>query len=146
MNVSRRSVGKQALTLGLLAALPLVPSIAVGDFTIDWHTIDSGGAMWTTGDTYELSGTISQHDAGEMSGGSYTLSGGFWISAAPTWAEGDCDYDGDVDLDDFADLDACLSGPGGGLGAGCDCHDTDNDLDVDLDDFGRFQEAFTGTV
>ena len=47
-------------------------------YTIDWYTIDGGGAMFSTGGTFELGGTIGQADAGTLSGGTYTLSGGFW--------------------------------------------------------------------
>ncbi|MHC4609928.1 MAG: hypothetical protein ACYS7M_06230 [Planctomycetota bacterium] len=58
---------------------------------------------------------------------------------------GDCDSDGDVDLDDYADLYSCLDGPDAGLNdPACDCFDSDADSDVDLDDLARFQEAFTG--
>jgi len=57
---------------------------------------------------------------------------------------GDCDADGDVDLDDFGTFAGCLSGPGGGLPPGCQCADLDGDLDVDLGDFGGFQAIFTG--
>jgi hypothetical protein len=57
---------------------------------------------------------------------------------------GDCDLDGDADLDDYANLEACLSGPGGGIGAGCRCFDFDDNGDVDLGDFAEFQAAFTG--
>lgn len=46
--------------------------------TIDWYTIDGGGGT-STGGGFELSGTIGQPDAGpEMSGGGFTLTGGFW--------------------------------------------------------------------
>ncbi|MCP4592028.1 MAG: D-alanyl-D-alanine carboxypeptidase/D-alanyl-D-alanine-endopeptidase [bacterium] len=57
---------------------------------------------------------------------------------------GDCDRDGDVDLTDFAGFESGLLGPGGGLGAGCDCFDSDIDEDVDLFDFAEFQVNFTG--
>ncbi len=144
MNTIRQATKKTPLAFAIVVGMVLVPTVAADVYTIDWWTIDSGGAMWSTGDTYELSGTTGQHDAGEMSGGSYTLSGGFWISAEPTWAQGDCDHDGDVDLDDFADLDACLSGPTGGLGTGCECFDFDSDGDNDLLDFAEFQVNFTG--
>ncbi len=59
---------------------------------------------------------------------------------------GDCDDDGDVDLDDYVNLEACLSGPDGGLGAGCRCFDFDDDGDNDLKDFAAFQQAFTGPL
>ncbi len=55
----------------------------------------------------------------------------------------DCDGDGDVDLDDFFDFEACLGGPGGGLGPGCTCFDLDSSGGVDVRDFAEFQAAFT---
>lgn len=45
--------------------------------SIDWFTIDGGGGT-STGGVYAISGTIGQPDAGAMSGGNYTLEGGFW--------------------------------------------------------------------
>jgi len=46
-------------------------------YTIDWYSIDGGGGT-STNSQYSLSGTIGQPDAGHMSGGSFTLDGGFW--------------------------------------------------------------------
>jgi hypothetical protein len=46
-------------------------------YSIDWYTIDGGGGT-STGGVYAVSGTIGQPDAGAMSGGNYTLEGGFW--------------------------------------------------------------------
>ncbi len=47
-------------------------------YSIDWFTIDGGGGT-STGSVYSLSGTIGQPDAGlAMSGGNFSLSGGFW--------------------------------------------------------------------
>ena len=51
-----------------------------GGYDLTWNTIDGGGAMFSTGGAYSLGGTIGQPDAGLLSGGSYTLSGGFWNS------------------------------------------------------------------
>ena len=64
----------------------------------------------------------------------------------PPAVPGDCDQDGDVDLDDFASFAACVQGPGGGLGLGCGCFDFDDSGDVDLADFAAFQTAFTGPL
>lgn len=52
---------------------------AVAQYAIDWHTIDGGGGT-STGGIYSVSGTIGQPDvnAMPMTGGSYTLQGGFW--------------------------------------------------------------------
>ncbi len=70
-------------------------------YSIDWWTADGGGGISTNGQ-YALSGTIGQPDAVAMSGGSFTLVGGFWAlpglvqtpgaptlyltKAAPGWA------------------------------------------------------------
>jgi hypothetical protein len=46
-------------------------------FSVDWHKIAGGGGT-STGGVFSLSGTIGQHDAGAMSGGTYAITGGFW--------------------------------------------------------------------
>jgi hypothetical protein len=52
-------------------------STAQAQYSIDWSTIDGGGGT-STGGVYTVSGTIGQSDAGAMSGGDYSLNGGFW--------------------------------------------------------------------
>jgi len=51
-------------------------------FSLDWFTIDGGGDA-STGGVYSVKGTIGQPDAGGMSGGTYTIEGGFWSSPEP---------------------------------------------------------------
>lgn len=46
-------------------------------YSIDWYKIAGGGGTSSNG-TYVVSGTIGQADAGQMSGGNYSLTGGFW--------------------------------------------------------------------
>jgi hypothetical protein len=47
-------------------------------YTIDWYKIAGGGGT-STGSTYQVTGTLGQPDAsGAMSGGNYSLTGGFW--------------------------------------------------------------------
>jgi hypothetical protein len=55
------------------------------NYSIDWFTIDGGGGT-SAGGAYAVSGTIGQPDAGRLSGGSYSVEGGFWgiISAVQT--------------------------------------------------------------
>ena len=56
---------------------------------------------------------------------------------------GDCDRDGDVDLDDFGSSGCfadCLQGPQAGLPANCELFDIDGDGDIDLWDFAGLQE------
>jgi len=51
---------------------------AQGQYAIDWYKIAGGGGTSTNG-TYAVSGTIGQPDAsGTLSGGNYSLTGGFW--------------------------------------------------------------------
>ena len=67
---------KLFLLLGLL-----VPGIGFAQpYSIDWYKIAGGGGT-STGATYQVSGTIGQPDASSaMSGGSYSVTGGFWLS------------------------------------------------------------------
>jgi hypothetical protein len=61
----------------LLASL-VFPSLGRAQtYNIDWFSIDGGGGT-STGGVYSVSGTIGQPDAGHMSGGNYTIDGGFW--------------------------------------------------------------------
>jgi len=53
-----------------------------GGYDLTWNTVDSGGATFSTGGNYSLGGTIGQPDAGVLSGGDYTLAGGFWGGGA----------------------------------------------------------------
>src|ERR1035437_9715226 len=57
----------------------LIPALGFAQsYSIDWYKIAGGGGT-STGGTYQVSGTIGQHDAGNaMSGGNYSLTGGFW--------------------------------------------------------------------
>jgi hypothetical protein len=65
---------KLFLLLGLL-----LPSLGFAQsYSIDWYKIAGGGGT-STGATYSVNGTIGQQDAsGAMSGGNYSVTGGFW--------------------------------------------------------------------
>jgi hypothetical protein len=65
-----------ALGIGCLVA-SLVTTASAQNYSIDWYKIAGGGGT-STGSVYSVSGTIGQHDAGQMSGGNYHLTGGFW--------------------------------------------------------------------
>jgi hypothetical protein len=65
-----------ASAMGL--ALLLLPGLSrAQSYSVDWFTIDAGGGT-STGSVYSVTGTIGQPDAGAMTGGGYTLQGGFW--------------------------------------------------------------------
>ena len=60
------------------AALLLPVAATAQTYSIDWYKISGGGGT-STGGTYQVSGTIGQPDAsGAMTGGSYSMTGGFW--------------------------------------------------------------------
>lgn len=63
----------------------------------------------------------------------------------------DTDADGDLDLEDYGVLAACLAGPDtpptpGGCPVPAELVDTDGDGDVDLQDFATFEALFTGSL
>lgn len=124
-------------------AAVVVGTAVAQDFEITRSTIFGGGVMSSTQGGFELSGTIGQPEAGVLSGGDgLTLTGGFWFKEPPC----DCNADGGVNLLDFGDLAACVSGPDGGLAdPSCACFDLDADDDVDLEDAGEFQRMFSGS-
>ena len=71
---------RDTLFLTLLGLLLLTTTVQANgpDYNLDWWTVDGGGHTFSTGDSYTLSGTIGQPDAGVMTGDPYTLQGGFW--------------------------------------------------------------------
>jgi hypothetical protein len=58
--------------------LLICPCAHAQTYSIDWYKVAGGGGT-STGSVYSVSGTIGQPDAGlTMSGGNYSLTGGFW--------------------------------------------------------------------
>jgi hypothetical protein len=69
------------LILSTLLAVAAV-TVSAQNYSIDWYTIDGGGAT-STGGVYSVSGTIGQPDAGgPMTNGQYSVTGGFWLPTA----------------------------------------------------------------
>lgn len=112
---------------------------ADGPFDLTRHSVDAGGVVASTGGEFELSGTIGQSDAGFLSGGEFTLAGGFWFPLAPT----DCNNDGFVNQFDLESFTPCLVGPAEPSIVECACFDVDRDGAVDLRDFATLQAAYT---
>jgi hypothetical protein len=62
----------------IAALLLLALTTGAQSYSIDWHKVSGGGGT-STGGVYSVNGTVGQHDAdGPMTGGSYSLYGGFW--------------------------------------------------------------------
>ncbi len=57
------------------------------NYTIDWSTISGGGGTSTAG-VYTVTGTIGQPNTGTLSGGSYSLTGGFCSMVAAVQTPG----------------------------------------------------------
>ncbi len=111
----------------IIVLLVLILSLpAPADYEISWSTIDGGGGRSTGGD-YALIGTIGQPDPGEMAGGDYKLSGGFWPGAL--WEQ--CF----VDFEHFARFAMYwLDAPCGPSDNWCHGADLDESADVGLSD------------
>ena len=61
-----------------LLSTPAAHAQTGGGYDLSWFAIDGGGGT-STGGVYSVSGTIGQPDAsGPMTGGNYSLTGGFW--------------------------------------------------------------------
>jgi hypothetical protein len=68
---------KKIILFCLLASVFCLPAWAQ-QYSIDWYKVAGGGGT-STSSTYQVNGTIGQHDAGgPMTGGNYSLTGGFW--------------------------------------------------------------------
>lgn len=53
-------------------------------YSLDWGNVEGAGGT-SQGGQYVIRGTFGQPDAGTLTGGSFTLAGGFW---AGDWASG----------------------------------------------------------
>lgn len=93
---------------GLVALLLFLPTTAPAwaqPFDLSWYTIDAGGGTFSSGGGYVLGGTVGQPDASfAITGGGFSLVGGFWagVGQTPCGLLGDIDGDGDTDLQDLA--------------------------------------------
>jgi hypothetical protein len=134
----------------ILMVLTIVASALAqtgGGYDLTWSTIDGGGQMFSTGVNYELGGTIGQHDSGPQSGpltgGDYSLVGGFWPAAASACAcPGDTTGDGTKNGLDVQKFVNCLT-----AGGDCSCADLDGSSSVDSTDVGLLvDDLLTGAA
>jgi hypothetical protein len=113
--------------------------VASAQLQIDWHTIDGGGHMFSTGGGFELGGTIGQHDAGSFSapltGGGFELVGGFWPVAVPSCTcPGDLNADGLKNGRDIGQFVQCVIS----IGPACGCADVDGVPGISPNDVSVF--------
>ncbi len=112
-------------------------------------TVDqrSGGGQWVNLDRCIFEqGPIARRLSVATTGSGaseYTSADGFKLVLAG-YALGDADGDEQVDLDDYAVAEGCLTGPAGAsVSEDCEAFDFDDDGDYDLLDFAAFQRAVT---
>jgi hypothetical protein len=73
----RSKVWRWLALISLFVTLPLTSSLAQS-YSLTWYKVSGGGGM-SNGSPYQVSGTVGQPDAsGPMTGGNYSLTGGFW--------------------------------------------------------------------
>ncbi len=82
----RRTIFLAVLVVLLAVSLPRAQrgdwtAVALNGYDLSWWTVDGGGGA-AEGGAFTLAGTAGQPDAGVVSGGTYTLGGGFWGGGA----------------------------------------------------------------
>jgi hypothetical protein len=84
MNGTSRAARRSGLVLAacLLLLASTVLAQSGGGYDLSWSSVDGGGGTFSTGGGYSLGGTAGQPDAGLLTGGIYTLDGGFWGGGA----------------------------------------------------------------
>jgi hypothetical protein len=125
-----------------------------------WHSLGASPAD----DPNDAPMVLAVHGSDLIAGGSFTTVAG---QVSNTWARwgplgpflaADFDQDCDVDADDLARFNACLTGPGllyDPANLPANCHQTpdasnhipadfDHDGDVDQTDFAKLQRCYTG--
>jgi hypothetical protein len=77
-NFCSRTWPRLACLCGALVLAAFASPIQAQNYSINWFKVSGGGGA-SAGGSYQVSGTIGQHDAGgPMTGGPYSLTGGFW--------------------------------------------------------------------
>jgi len=71
--------GRTTVLVTIALLLIVSTALARSGYDLSWWTVDGGGGT-ASGGSYTLVGTIGQPDAGILTGGDYTLGGGFWGS------------------------------------------------------------------
>jgi hypothetical protein len=97
---ARRGFGAALIGLLWLGMTRPLAAQTGGGYDLTWNVMGGGGDKGhDDGGVYSLRGTIGQPAVGVLTGGSYSLTGGFW--AVPPGQPADVDGDGFVDVVDL---------------------------------------------
>ncbi|GBC93731.1 hypothetical protein HRbin15_02233 [bacterium HR15] len=127
-----------AAVAALLLSLLCANAQSGGGYDLTWWTIDSGGITFATGGTFTLGATIGQPDASNaLTGGAFSLTGGFWFTPACIPTNGDVDGNGCVDDADLLQVLFAFGSTGSNpADVNCDSLVDDADLLIVLFNFG----------
>jgi hypothetical protein len=104
-------------------------------FTIDWDTLDGGGAINLTGGTLTVSLTLGQPDAHRpFNSGTFDVMGGFW-AGFEVFCPADFNKDSNVDFFDYLDFVAAFDSESPAA-------DFNGDSAIDFFDYLDFVAAF----
>jgi hypothetical protein len=78
INIHPSARSKLAFLVGALALAAFAFPIPAQQYSISWHKVSGGGGT-SSNSPFAVNGTIGQQDAGKtMSGGNFSVTGGFW--------------------------------------------------------------------
>ncbi|MCS6922853.1 MAG: hypothetical protein NZM10_00590 [Fimbriimonadales bacterium] len=101
-----RAIGLWVATVLFLMNLVCANAQSGNGYDLSWWTIDAGGVTFSSNGALKMGGTAGQPDASDaLTGGGFSLTGGFWYQAGCIVSNGDVDGNGCVD---DADLLAVL--------------------------------------
>jgi hypothetical protein len=130
----------RTLLISLMMSLLLGSALAQsgGGYELSWWTIDGGGITFATGGSFDLGSTIGQPDASNpLTGGAFSLTGGFWFAPACVPTNGDVNRNGCVDDADLLQVLFAFGASGSNpADVNCDQVVDDADLLVVLFNFG----------
>jgi hypothetical protein len=78
MEVNEMFTKWTVITVLLVLLLTAGVAVAQGSLSLSWSSLQGGGGA-SQGGNYSIEGTVGQANAGNLSGGDYTLLGGYWI-------------------------------------------------------------------
>lgn len=138
------------VALGALSALLSSGSAQAQSYDLSWNKVAGGGSTFLTGGSFSLGATSGQADATTvaMTGGSFTLTGGFWVAAVPVLVPGDLNCDGVINNFDIDPFVLALTDPAAYAASnpGCDIMngDINGDGSVNNFDIDAFVALLTG--
>jgi hypothetical protein len=130
----------RTLLISVMMSLLLGSALAQsgGGYELSWWTIDGGGITFATGGSFDLGSTLGQPDASNpLTGGAFSLTGGFWFAPACVPTNGDVNRNGCVDDADLLQVLFAFGASGSNpADVNCDQVVDDADLLVVLFNFG----------